>query len=135
MELALGQKGPVAPPPELNQPYQTAVHAITHWKDVIAATHWHLVNRGEVDGADFYVNKHELGHIHLDGRVHLATSQLLCDELKRRGLAEEFSFVGYEHWVSYEIRSSIEAKSRYLAVSSQLFAFTGNGRTTIANSN
>ncbi len=109
MELALAQKGPVTSPPKLDQPYQTAAKTIADWTDVIAATHWHLIRRGEVDGTDFYVNERELGHIHLDGQVHLATNQFLRNELRRKDLAQEFPFAGYEHWVSFRIRSTTEA--------------------------
>lgn len=109
MELALGQKGPVAPPPELDQPYQTTAVTIAGWDDVVAATHWHLSQRGVVDGVDFYVNESELGHIHLDGQIHLATNQFLGQELRNKGLAEEFPYAGYEHWVCFEIQSSERA--------------------------
>ena len=112
MELALGQKGPVAPPPKLDQPYQSAATTIADWDHVVAATHWHLSYRGVVDGADFYVNERELGHIHLDGQVHLATNQFLCNELRHREMAVEFPFAicaGYDHWICFVIRSSDDA--------------------------
>ncbi|MEH6471023.1 MAG: luciferase family protein [Halopseudomonas sp.] len=109
MELALGQKGPVAPPPVLDHPYQIAAKTVAGWDDVIAATHWHLFRRGEVDGADFYVNERELGHIHLDGRVHLASNHFLGKALRQNGLAQPFPFAGYEHWVCFEIGSTDEA--------------------------
>lgn len=110
MELALGQKGPVAPPPNLEQPYQTAATAIAVWDEVITATHWHLYRKAEVDGIDFYVGERELGHIHLDGWVHLATNQTLCKPLISREFAEAFPYSGYEHWVSYKIESMSHAK-------------------------
>ena len=78
MELALGRKGPAVAPPKLDQPYQTTALDVAGWDDVVAATHWHLHKRNTVDGADFYVNDRELGHIHLNGWVHLATNDFLC---------------------------------------------------------
>lgn len=109
MELSLGKKGPIAPPPVLDYPYQIAATAIAGWDDVIAATHWHLYRRGEVDGTDFYVKERELGHIHLDGWVHLASNQLLCNALRQNDLAQEFPYAGYEHWVSFKILTKEEA--------------------------
>ena len=103
MELALGQKGPVAPPPVLKNPLQSAVQEISSWKDVVAATHWHLYNKGQVDGIDFYVHERELGHIHLNGDVHLATDERLMSCLLAKKLASPFPFAGYEHWVLFRI--------------------------------
>ena len=97
MEHALGQKGPVAPPPKLDQPYQTTAKVIAAWNDVVVATQWHLVLRDEVDGVDFYVNERGPGHIHLDGRIHLASNRFLGKELRHKGLAQEFPIAGYEH--------------------------------------
>ena len=54
---------------------------VQSWPGVIAATHWHFNRPNEVNGADFYVGTDELGHIHLDGEVHLATSIELREAL------------------------------------------------------
>ncbi len=110
MELSLQQKGIIAPPPVLAQPYRQVVDEVAGWPGVIAATHWHLYRPTEVDGADFYVgNKElgdrELGHIHLDGQVHLATDQALHDEFLAAGRAEPFPFGGsYRNWVLFRLR-------------------------------
>lgn len=109
MELALGQKGLVAPP-ILDKPYQTAAIAIAVWDEVITATHWHLCRKAEVDGIDFYVGERELGHIHLNGWVHLATNHSLCKSLLGRGFAQAFPYSSYEHWVSYKIESVNQVK-------------------------
>lgn len=55
-----------------------------------ATTHWHLHDRGRVDGIDFYVGPDELGHIHLDGSIHLATNPDLGADLVEEGLGTPF---------------------------------------------
>ena len=105
MELLLEEKGPVAPPPVLSHPYQAVAETVMSWPGVIAATHWHLHRRGEVDGVDFYLGARELGHIHLDGRVHLATNQELHDTFIGRGWAEQFPIGGsYANWTLFRIQ-------------------------------
>ena len=106
----LGQKGPIAPPPILEEPYQTTAATISRWKDVISATHWHLYNKGQVDGIDFYVKDRELGHIHLNGDVHLATNGFLCKLLIKRQLALPFPYSGYENWVLIQIHDQQGAR-------------------------
>ena len=110
MELALELKGPVAPPPILAQPFQRVAETVASWPGVIAATHWHLFQKGEVDGADFYVGTRELGHIHLDGDVHLATDKALRDASIASGEAKRFPYGGsYQTWTLIHIRSEADA--------------------------
>jgi len=45
-----------------------------------------------VDGVDFYVGADELGHIHLDGSIHLATTAKLRSALVAEGLGEPFAW-------------------------------------------
>ena len=54
----------------LKGPAQSVSAEIQSWPGIIAATHWFLYDRTQVDGADFYVGEKELGHIHLDGELH-----------------------------------------------------------------
>jgi Family of unknown function (DUF5519) len=110
MELALEQKGPVAPPPVLDGPSQRVAETIAAWPGVVAAAHWHLYNAGTVDGADFYLGERELGHIHLDGEVHLATDKALRDQALTSGEAERFPYGGsYATWVMTRIRTEADA--------------------------
>ena len=101
----LGQKGPIAPPPILKETYQTAAFEISDWEDVIAATHWHLYKKGQADGIDFYVKDRELGHIHMNGDIHLATNSFLCKLFIDHQLASPFPYSGYEHWVLFKIHN------------------------------
>jgi hypothetical protein len=64
--------------------------AIAAWPEVAASTHWHLRDRGRVDGIDFYVGPDELGHVHLDGSIHLATTPELGAKLMAEGLGRPF---------------------------------------------
>lgn len=83
-------KGPLAPPPALDGPIQAVADAIAAWPDVEATTHWRLADHGQVDGIDFYVGPEELGHIHLDGSIHLATTPELGAQLVAEALARPF---------------------------------------------
>lgn len=70
---------------------------------MIAATHWHLYRPSELDGADLYVGEDELGHIHLNGDLHLASSPALRRALVAHGLAKPFPFGGDDDWVLFHI--------------------------------
>jgi hypothetical protein len=43
-----------------------------------------------VDGADFYVGESELGHIHLDGEIHLVLTKALRKAVIASRFAEQF---------------------------------------------
>ena len=83
-------KGPPAPPPNLEGPLKTITDAISAWPGVEATTHWLLGDHSRVDGVDFYVGAEELGHIHLDGSIHLATSPELGARMVTEGLGRPF---------------------------------------------
>lgn len=110
MKLALAQKGPVSPPPSLTGPAGRVASEIASWPRIIAATHWHLVRTSDVDGADFYVGDRELGHIHLDGEMHLASVPHLSEPLVAAGIARPFRFGGsYSGWVEASIKDDSDA--------------------------
>ncbi|WBO23801.1 luciferase domain-containing protein [Sphingomonas abietis] len=94
-------KGPVAPPPVLAQPFQAVVDAVAGWPGVTATMHWHLYHPNDVDGVDLYVGEEELGHIHLDGAIHLATGPVLGRRLVAAALARPFRHVG--GWVEADV--------------------------------
>jgi hypothetical protein len=83
-------KGPLAPAPALHGPLRAVADAIAAWPEVAASTHWHLRDRDRVDGIDFYVGPDELGHVHLDGSIHLATTPELGAKLVAKGLGRPF---------------------------------------------
>ena len=83
-------KGSLAPPPVLGGTAQAVADAIAAWPGVKATTHWHLNDQTRVDGIDFYVGPDELGHIHLDGTIHLATTPELGGEMVTEGLGKPF---------------------------------------------
>lgn len=97
--MKLIEKGRYAPPPRLPVHAQAVARVLGGWRRVHARTHWLLGNENEVDGADFYVGEHELGHIHLQGEAHIAVTRSLRNALVAAGLAEPFrwsqSFVVY----------------------------------------
>jgi len=86
--MRLESKGEIRPPPKLKGAAQSVSLEIQSWPRIIAATHWYLYDRTQVDGADFYVGEKELGHIHLDGELHLCVTAGLRRRLIEAGLAE-----------------------------------------------
>lgn len=102
--MTLEEKGKFAPPPIMNTYPQMVSNAIQQWANVISASHWDLYDNSKVDGVDFYVGKYELGHIHLDGSVHLATNTELHNPLIKNNLAQRFPFGGeFKDWVQFKI--------------------------------
>ena len=100
--LAREAKGPLAPPPALGGDLQTLVDAVAAWPGVEATTHWHFADQTRIDGVDFYVGSDELGHLHLDGSIHLATTPALQKALVEEGLGAPFV---YAHgWTQASIR-------------------------------
>lgn len=88
--LPRAAKGPVSPPPVLTGTLKAVADAVAKWPEVEATTHWRFDDPDRVDGVDFYVGPDELGHIHLDGSIHLATSPRLGTELVAEGLGQPF---------------------------------------------
>ncbi len=109
MRMALAAKGRFAPPPVLRSPLQAVSAEVQSWPGVVSATHWHYARPHEVDGADFYVGEDELGHVHVDGELHLATSPAIAGELIARRLATRFRWPGDE-WCMFTIRSDEDAR-------------------------
>ena len=105
--LPLNAKGRFAPPPMLEGPAGRVALEIARWPNVVSATHWRLGKPGVVDGADFYVDEQELGHIHLDGEVHLATSLELRKTLLAKNHARPFPY--YASWVETSIETEAQA--------------------------
>lgn len=109
--MTLEEKGLIIPPPIMPLYPQMVSVAIQQWENVISATHWDLYDNTKVDGADFYVGKQELGHIHLDGSVHLATTTELRIPLLKNNLAKKFPYGGeYEGWVLFKIEAESDVQ-------------------------
>ncbi len=110
--MKLADKGPLAPTPTLTTMLEPVSQAIQGWPGIIAAAHWDLFWVGEVvDGADFYVGDEELGHIHLSGDVHIATSPVLGQALVAGGLAQPMQWGGtaYRGWTEFAVRTAADA--------------------------
>jgi len=107
--VRLESKGKIRPPPKLKGPAEDVSLEIQSWRGVISATHWYLYDRTQIDGADFYVGEKELGHIHLDGELHLGVTAGLCRQLVELGRAEAFPWG--EDWVQAPISSRRDAKN------------------------
>ena len=90
--LARDAKGPIAPAPPLSGDLRAVVDAVSAWPEVVATTHWHFADHTRVDGVDFYVDAEELGHLHLEGSIHLATTPDLAAELIAEGSATPFRY-------------------------------------------
>ena len=85
-------KGPVAPAPRPKGDLQAVADTVASWPDVAATTHWHFADQTRIDGVDFYVGPQELGHLHLEGSIHLATTPALAAELIDEGLGTPFAY-------------------------------------------
>ncbi|AMR25491.1 hypothetical protein A0257_22635 (plasmid) [Hymenobacter psoromatis] len=110
--MKLSEKGPLAPVPTLATVLEPVSQAIQGWPGIIAAAHWDLYRVGEVvDGADFYLGEEELGHLHLSGDVHLATSPALGQALVAGGWARPMCFGGvqYRGWTEFRVRTTADA--------------------------
>jgi len=99
--MKLEEKGKIVPPPILSTFPQMVSAEIQKWENIVSASHWYLYNRTQVDGADFYVGEEELGHIHMDGSIHLATNEALKKALLKNNLAAKFPYGN--HWVQFRI--------------------------------
>ena len=106
--MKLEEKGPITAPPKLDKFSQEVSTEIQSWNDIISATHWDLYHRTKPDGADFYVGETELGHIHLDGEVHLACGKKLAGLLIKLKLANKFLYGN--DWVTCNIESTEDAR-------------------------
>ncbi len=99
--MKLEAKGKIIPPPVLSQYPEMASQEIQKWEGIISATHWEIWNNNKPNGADFYVGQLELGHIHLDGMVHITSTKKISQTLIKAGLAQKFPYG--ENWIQYEI--------------------------------
>ncbi|RSK29770.1 luciferase domain-containing protein [Hymenobacter metallilatus] len=110
--MKLSEKGPLAVAQALSTLLEPVSQAVQGWAGVIAAAHWDLFRVGEVvDGIDFYVGEEELGHIHLNGEVHLATSAALGQALVAGGLARPLRWGGaaYRGWTEFSVGTTADA--------------------------
>ena len=110
LRMKLADKGRHVPPPVLNAPLQRLSEQVQSWPGIVSATHWHFSGSGQVDGADFYRGEAELGHLHLEGDLHLATPPALGRALIASGLARPFPWAMGDEWVTYRIRSEADAR-------------------------
>ncbi len=83
-------KGRVAPPPRLIPTAQVLADGVAELPGVIAQAHWEIGSQTEINGTDFYVGEHELGHIHLDGEAHVPVGPALAKVLIAARLARRF---------------------------------------------
>jgi Family of unknown function (DUF5519) len=88
--MKLTDKGPVIAPPVLAGWAQPVSLEVQSWPNIVCATHWQFGNPTVVDGTDFYVGDDELGHIHLDGEIHLVLTKSLRKAVIDSGFAEPF---------------------------------------------
>lgn len=107
--MKLSQKGRFAAPPRLPEPAQSVSEALATWPDVHARTHWLLGDEQEIDGADFYVQEDEIGHIHLGGEAHIAVGQKLGAALIAAGRAKPFRYS--DAFVVFSIRTERDVQA------------------------
>ena len=101
--MTLAEKGNFMPPPVLSQYPEMVSKEIQQWDNIISATHWEIHNNNKANGSDFYVGLAELGHIHLDGMLHLPSTKEISKLLIQAKIAEKFIYV--QHWVQFKIHN------------------------------
>ena len=99
--MKLEEKGNIIPAPVLSKYSEIVSKEIQQWVGIISATHWEIWNRNKPNGADFYVGEHELGHIHLDGSLHIPSTKQFAQTLIKAGMAQRFPYG--ENWVQFKI--------------------------------
>ncbi|MDQ2720422.1 MAG: DUF5519 family protein [Bacteroidota bacterium] len=99
--MKLEEKGRILPPPVLSKYSESVSQEIQKWEGIISATHWEIWDRNQPNGADFYFGELELGHIHLDGSLHIASTKELYQALIKVGLARKFPYG--EDWIQFKI--------------------------------
>ena len=107
--MKLKDKGPIVKPPDLKGWAQKASLEIQSWKDIVSATHWEIGDSTKVNGADFYVAEDELGHIHLDGEIHVKLTKPLRESLVTAKLAQPFRWGA--DWVQLKIKDKPSMES------------------------
>ena len=106
--MRLRNEGVVQPAPVLRGKAQEVSLEVQSWDGMQAVTHWQLGNPEKVDDAEFHVDDKELGHIHLNGELHLLLTKRLSRALIQNGLAEKFPW-GAE-WVQAPLSTESERK-------------------------
>ena len=105
--MTLEEKGNIIPPPVLSKYPEMASIEIQQWENIISATHWEIHNNNKPNGADFYMKEHELGHIHLDGMLHVPSTKEISKALIQAKLAEKFIYA--QNWVQFRIHNEATA--------------------------
>lgn len=105
--MKLEEKGKIIPPPVLSKYLEIVSKEIQQWQGIISATHWEIHDRNKPNGADFYIGKEELGHIHLDGSLHIPSTSKFSQALIKAGLAQKFPYA--ENWVQFNISNDKSA--------------------------
>jgi hypothetical protein len=106
--MTLEEKGKIIPPPVLSKYSEIVSKEIQQWEGIISATHWEIWNRNQPNGADFYVGELELGHIHLDGSLHIPSTKEFAQALIKAGLAQKFPYG--ENWIQFKISDQESVK-------------------------
>ena len=107
--MTLESKGPFQKPPVLKGFAQHVSEEIQSWAGIVSATHWTIGDTTKVNGADFYVEKEELGHIHLDGELHLLLTSKIRNLLIQKKLAQAFPYG--RDWVQFKISDEMSAQT------------------------
>ena len=105
--MRLEDKGKIVPPPVLSQYPEVVSKEIQEWDAIISATHWEIHNNNEPNGSDFYVGAAELGHIHLDGMLHLPSTKAFSKLLIEAKIAQKFIYG--QNWIQFKIHNQASA--------------------------
>jgi hypothetical protein len=99
--LPRSEKGAVTAAPVVKGELKIVADSISVWPGIIVTSHWDLFDPLVVDGIDFYFGEEELGHIHLNGDIHIATNPSMGGSLVKAGLAKPLPYI--QGWVEENI--------------------------------
>ena len=78
-------RGSIRTPPVLTGDLKAVAEVVATWPDVVATSRSHFAVAEQDDGIDFRVGKDDLGHMHFDGSIHLASGRDLGAALVAEG--------------------------------------------------
>ena len=102
----------LAPAPRMAAVLEPITEAVQQWPGTLATARRDPFQAGNVvDGTTFYVGDDEVGHLHLNGEAHVATSLALKQALVARGLAKPLRWGGaaFPGWTEFSVRTAADA--------------------------
>lgn len=88
----------------------TVLRELRRWPGVQIVPHGNPLAPGEEDGVEFRLNGRQIGHVHLDCRVHLSLTRALKQMVVEQGLAQGLELAGTAGWTGYQAERTDDAR-------------------------